>query len=109
MEFKKGENQRGFSYIEFNDRYGQKCSIQKSSLATEDAIWFGIDDADPKIRCHDAIQMGIREKHNDERDNGWCEYKIPDDVLLHTRMHLNREQVKELLPILLRFAETGEI
>ena len=41
MKVKK--TQRGFSLIEFLDRYKQKCSLQKSSLATEDAIWLGVD------------------------------------------------------------------
>jgi len=35
---KKTTTGRGFQYIEFEDRYGHKCSLQKSSLATEDAI-----------------------------------------------------------------------
>lgn len=40
MEFKKTE--RGFSYAEFTDRYGAVCQIQKSSLASESTIWFGV-------------------------------------------------------------------
>lgn len=40
-------------------------------------------------------------------ENGWMPFPIPDDVLLSTRMHLNREQVAELLPYLTRFVETG--
>ena len=35
--------QRGFTVFSFKDRYDEPCSIQKSSLATEDAIWFGLD------------------------------------------------------------------
>lgn len=35
---------RGFLRGEFSDLYGEKCSIQESSLATEDAIWLGADD-----------------------------------------------------------------
>jgi len=34
---------RGFQIINFIDRYDAECSLQKSSLATEDAIWFGCD------------------------------------------------------------------
>lgn len=34
-------NDRGFLRGEFTDRYGEKCSIQKSSLASEDCIWLG--------------------------------------------------------------------
>lgn len=34
-------NDRGFLKGKFKDRYGVECSIQKSSLATEDCIWLG--------------------------------------------------------------------
>ena len=34
--------QRGFSLFKFTDRYDKKCSLQKSSLATEDCIWLGL-------------------------------------------------------------------
>ncbi|MFC5509300.1 hypothetical protein [Bosea massiliensis] len=70
--------ERGFSKAVFKDRYGSECSLQKSSLAGEHAIWFGVDKPFP--RC-----------------DGW------------PRMHLTQEQVGELLPILQRFAETGEL
>jgi hypothetical protein len=102
---KKSKTQRGFSIIEFEDRYGVKCSIQKSSLATEDAIWLGVDDPDPKIMAVDAIKEGIFTKET----TGWVPYPIPDSVLVHTRMHLTQENVKELLPILQKFVRTGEI
>lgn len=97
--------ERGFAILNFTDRYGAKCSIQKSSLATEDAIWFGIDDVEPKILAKDAQKLGISTSLN----TGWIKYHIPDEVLLSSRMHLTQEQVIELLPTLQRFAETGEI
>lgn len=34
---------------------------------------------------------------------------IGEDVLIKTSMHLNREQVAELLPYLQKFVKTGEI
>lgn len=40
---KLGKTERGFARGEFVDKYGQFCSIQKSSLATEDCIWLGVD------------------------------------------------------------------
>lgn len=40
---KKDVTNRGFSVIHFTDSRGVKCSLQKSSLATEDAIWLGVD------------------------------------------------------------------
>lgn len=91
MEINKTE--RGFDITTFVDRYGIKCSLQKSSIATEDCIWFGVDDTDPQI-------MG---------ENGWEKYHIPKEVLLSSRMHLTQEMVIELLPTLQKFAETGEL
>jgi len=101
--------QRGFAFAKFEDRYGLKCSLQKSSLATEDAIWFGVDDAEPVIMARDAIRMGLKPVEGGEKDNGWVPFKIPKEVLLHTRMHLTQDQVKALLPALQHFAETGEL
>ena len=103
MELTKTE--RGFAISNFIDRYGSKCSLQKSSLATEDAIWFGVDDADPQIMAYDAKRLGIPVDEN----VGWVKFEIPKEVLLSTRMHLTQDMVKELLPTLQKFAETGEL
>jgi len=103
MEIKK--TARGFSISQFTDRYGVKCSLQKSSLATEDAIWFGVDDANPKIMASDAKKLGIPT----DEDRGWINYQIPKEVLLSTRMHLTQDMVKQLLPSLEKFAKTGEL
>ena len=91
--------ERGFGIIRFKDRYNSPCSIQESSLATEEAIWFGIDDADPCIMAKDVYAGG----------RGWIAYEIPSNVSLTTRMHLTQNQVRELLPILIAFVETGTI
>lgn len=72
MPLKIGTTQRGFDLAAFEDLYGKPCSIQKSSLATEDCIWLGVDGAD-------------------------------------FRMHLTQQHVADLLPLLNRFVETGEI
>ena len=90
---------RGFDYIEFNDFYEKSCSIQKSSLATQDAIWLGINDPEPKILASKTKKGGT----------GWVDYPVPEYVSINTRMHLSIEQVEELLPILQRFVDTGEI
>jgi hypothetical protein len=90
---------RGFDLITFQDRYDSQCSIQKSSLATEDCIWLGIDDPDPKIMASKTIQGGT----------GWVKYEIPDDVLINTRMHLTRKQAKELVEVLNVFIKTGDL
>lgn len=101
----KGSTGRNFSLGKFKDYYGAPCSIQKSSLATVDAIWLGVDDADPKVLHSDAKALGIAT----EATCGWVSYPIPHEVSLRTRMHLTREQVAALLPTLQRFVETGEL
>jgi hypothetical protein len=103
--FDKTLTNRGFSHSSFEDRYSAKCSIQKSSIATEDCIWFGVNDADPKIMCNNAARNGVPAQNN----CGWQPYKIPEDVLLTTRMHLTQEQVKQIIPVLQHFVDTGEL
>lgn len=99
MKLKRNQTQKGFDYYEFKDRYNIPCSIQKSSLASEDAIWLGVDDPNPRILA----------SKNDPDKTGWEKYYVPKEVLITSRMHLTRMQVRELLPILKRFADTGEI
>lgn len=41
LEWKK--TGRGFLYAEFRDQYDFTCSLQESSLATEAAIWLGVN------------------------------------------------------------------
>jgi len=72
---------RGFARGEFIDRYGEKCSIQKSSLAGEDCIWLGCD--------HETIdEAGQR-----------C----------GARMHLTRALAADIVMHLQRFIETGDL
>lgn len=71
MKITYKRTERGFLRVLFTDRYGEACSLQESSLASEPAIWLGLDGP--------AGQ----------------------------RMHLTQEQVRELLPLLTRFAGTG--
>jgi len=94
MKLKK--TQRGFEIGKFTDTYGEKCSIQKSSIATIDAIWLGIDN--PKLTVFENEQMGK-----------YLEIDMPKNFSVSSRMHLNRKQVAKLLPILQKFVETGEL
>jgi hypothetical protein len=96
MEMKTTE--RGFSYMEFLDFNGVKCNIQKSSILDEECIWFG------------AVNIGLKRFKAYE---GWTDVPLPFSIEEHyvanNRMHLTQEQVKNLLPILTYFAETGEL
>jgi len=76
---------RGFRIVEFNDHYSQPCSLQMSSLAGQACVWFGVSK---------------RIDLNTGRD-------LPDSK--NSRMHLTQEQVRELLPYLEHFAQTGEL
>jgi hypothetical protein len=91
---KKTITNRGFVAIEFVDRNGEKCSLQESSIATENAIWLGCDEANPQVLIP---------------GKGWTKLECPPDTLFNTRMHLTQEQVKKLLPFLEKFVKKGTI
>ena len=90
---------RGFSTITFKDYYGDTCSLQKSSLADADAIWLGIDDVKPMIMAS-TVRSDL---------TGWLDYPLPEGVELRGRMHLSKEQVQDLLPILQHFVNTSDV
>ncbi|MDJ0702823.1 MAG: hypothetical protein QNJ46_06035 [Leptolyngbyaceae cyanobacterium MO_188.B28] len=100
-----GQTPRGFEVIEFEDEYGHACSLQKSSAADTDCIWLGINFPELRVMARDANNLGI----NTEITNGWVDYPIPQQVMVWSRMYLTQEQVKELLPYLMRFADTGQL
>ena len=79
MKFIRMVTLRGFGLIEFKDLYDKVCSIQESSLATQKAIWLGVDKGTHHL--------------------GRCA----------ARMHLNQRQMWSLLPILLYFAIFGTL
>lgn len=89
-------NPRGFEYGTFTDLHGKECSIQKSSLATDDAIWLGVHK--PKLIVFENENMGK-----------YLITEMPKTFQINSFMHLNKEQVAELIPILQRFVETGEL
>lgn len=105
MEIVPTTTSRGFGLLEFSDLYGARCNVQLSSLAEPEAIWLGVESAEPQIMASQAAACGVDTKET----VGWVPYPIPDQVLLTTRMHLSRAQVTTLLPILQRFAATGEV
>jgi hypothetical protein len=74
VKIKKKKSKRGFILYEFLDRYDISCSIQKSSMATENAIWFKVDYPSPKVMASKIIPGGA----------GWAKYPIPDDVSINT-------------------------
>jgi hypothetical protein len=99
MEILRSKTERGFNLIQFEDTNNELCSLQESSSAFEPKIWLGITDPEPKIESY-KIQEG---------GTGWSKVPMHPDVMISGRMHLNKEQVKFLLPILQRFIDTGEL
>lgn len=99
------ETNRGFVRGTFRDCYDKACSIQESSLGSERAIWLGVDDPEPMVLHWDARKLGIET----DATCGWVPYPIPKEVLLSTRMHLTQEQAAQLIPMLQRFVDTGEL
>lgn len=99
-DFVMGKTGRGFARMEFTDRSGVTCSLQQSSLAFEDCVWFG---------CND---IGLRKF---TPDVGWEDIVLENGkppgttYLANTRMHLTREQVSLLLPHLKRFVRRGSL
>lgn len=94
INMKRETTERGFGIYKFKDHYGLECSLQESSLATESAIWLGI--------AENKVEHCIADK-------GWVPVELPKDTLVHNRMHLTREQVKEIIPLLQKFVDDGEL
>ena len=94
---------RGFAIVQFQDFNDTECSLQKSSIATEDCIWFG------------ANKIGVREFVAFRQPDAWTdrpefdEHTTEHHFVANNRMHLTRQQVSELLPMLNKFVETGEL
>lgn len=95
----KTTTHRGFALIEFEDHNGEQCSLQKSSVATEDLIWLGVNDAKPKILASQTPEGGT----------GWVRYDVPEEVLMTTRMHLTRRQSWNIGLRLIWFALGGRV
>lgn len=75
---------RGFELICFQDRNGEKCSLQQSSIADYEqpgstAVWLGCERNAQKI----------------------------DGIEISPRMHLDREQVRELIEHLQSWLNAG--
>lgn len=105
--FKHEPTCRGFNRYIFKDFYNNQCSVQESSSAGVQQIWIGIDDADPKIMASDANRLEIPNLTGETR--GWIPFQIPDEVLLSTRMLLDREQARHIGMMLLNYAKTGKL
>lgn len=99
---------RGFELQHFMDDYGVDCSLQESS-AWVPHIWLGVHRPIVRIMYKDAVANGLNLEKNDTEtnENGWCDFPIPKEAMIDSRMHLTRSQAAELAEKLLFFARNG--
>lgn len=103
---------RGFEIIEFDDDHGEACSLQQSSATGferfergpgQDYIWLGIQETHPKILASKAAAAGVQTTET----TGWVEVPLPEGAMISSRMHLDRDQARELVAHLKRWIKTG--
>lgn len=80
------ETSRGFTRVAFKDHYDRDCTLQESSLASQPAVWLGVE--------ADQIKRDMAAHPGSD---------------LRSRMHLSEEGVVNLLPYLLKFLAEGEL
>lgn len=112
-KLKMEHTSRGFAYANFEDKYGQTCSIQKSSIIPDErggeCIWLGVENPTNEFKVLPQTSEA-QKKHG----FGWQIKKLGDlfpdcESMFPDRMHLTQNMVKMLLPALKHFARTGEL
>lgn len=86
---------RGFKRVTFIDSYNHVCSIQESSSFV-DSIWLGIDNP----------ELTVFENNDKGKYITTC---LPPNWSVNSRMHLDKEQVSALIPLLQNFVDKGGI
>ena len=77
--------------ILLTDSHYMEYSIQESSVDSH--LWVGIENPYPEVL---TLQ-------------GWEPVDFPTNTLFHSRMHLTRKQVKQLVWILIKYLVTGKL
>ncbi len=95
---------RGFDITDFKDRDGNDCSLQKSSLAMEDCIWLGLNK--PTI-TEFVPKKGFFPMTKERMDS--LKLSADSEIYQFSRMQLTQQNVRDLLPYLQNFAETGDL
>lgn len=109
----KTKTDRGFEIIQFRDTHNAQCTLQQSSaydggLPGTSRVWLGVHDPELRIMKSDAKKLGLQPQPDSLGDvSGWMRYPIPKEVMLSSRMHLDREQVVELIAELQCWLDTG--
>lgn len=100
------KTQRGFAIYKFKDRVKRLCTLQKSSLATQDCIWLGLNE--PEIKEFYPSPRDTDESWFD-CDLDKLKHRAQNEIYAFSRMELTRKQVEKLIPYLQKFVDTGEL
>lgn len=104
---KLSRTERGFHLGEFKDANGVDCSIQDSSLATEAAIWFGVECVNPQRMTEEGLVSVPCPPF--EGTNHLGQPNSMNDVLFNKRMHLTIHQARLIAGSLRRFLKNGRV
>lgn len=63
MKVERRKTERGFVLVEFLDRLYERCSLQKSSLATEDTVWLVVDGSRVELTREMAAWLIVELQH----------------------------------------------
>lgn len=96
---------RGFPRREFKDYDDTPCHLQISSIATEDCLRLGLDEANPLVLASKADSVGVKTSET----TGWVKYPLPSQVFISTSIHLSRSQVERLATTLQHWLKTREL
>lgn len=101
----------GHGSVLFLDHNANTCELACSALVPTlegsgtDAIWLGVINPQPVVMAIHASAIGLPTTTRE----GWVPFPIPSHVLIPSRMHLCRDQVKALVASLQQWLETGDI
>lgn len=62
LRFAETTTKRGFGKLLFSDYFNKKCSLQISSVGTDECVWLGVESAEPCLLSADAIKLGLAKK-----------------------------------------------
>jgi len=103
----------GFPTVSFSDRDGSIGQIRMSSVIGNyadsidrpgtSALLLGIPQPNAVVRAKHAAAVGVET----EKEEGWVEYPLPEEVLVDSYLHLDREQVCGLIARLQHWLDNG--
>lgn len=91
---------REFDIISFKDSDNTKCSIQKDYKSKGNCIFLGSDE----VKIYGITDRRFKISEEEIRKK----FEL-NDIETNSRIKLNRYQVRELIPILQKFVDSGSL